>query len=124
MKEKFQYQFDPANGIMYKLYFGSISIEDIISSWEYAFVNNLITKETKGFILDYRHATFNMQVERYTDIADFYKKNIHVFRNHKFGILTNNPQNVVIPMLVETKDDGYFSKPFSTLEAALQWVLS
>ncbi|TDN97735.1 hypothetical protein [Sunxiuqinia elliptica] len=124
MSEKFKYQFDSSLGILFKYYYGLISIKDIESSWEYAFENGLIPKETKGFILDYRKSNFNIKIDEHTVIAEFYKKHLDVFGNFKIAILTEEYRDIVIPILVKTKDEGYSSRPFSTLEAAIEWVLS
>ena len=124
MDKKFKYQFDNSLGILFKYYYGLISIEDIESSWEFAFENNLIPKEIKGFILDYRNSNFNIEIEDYSKIADFYKKHIDKFGNFKIAIITEESKDIVIPMLVRFKDEGYSSKPFSTLESAIKWVLS
>jgi len=123
MEEKFKYHFDSSLRIMFKTYYGQITIEDIESSWEYAFKNDLIPKENKGFILDYRNSNFNIKTDRYSAIADFYKKHLDIFGNFRIAILTENPNDIVIPMLVESQDDGYSSRPFSTVEAAISWVL-
>ncbi len=124
MSIKFRYEFDHSTGILYKYYYGPITIGDLTSSWEYAFENNLIPEEVKGFILDYRSANFKIDVEAHSEIADFYKKHLEVFGNFKIAIITEEPRDVVIPILVENKDEGYSSRPFSTLEAAIKWVLS
>ncbi|MDA3928671.1 MAG: hypothetical protein PF541_06895 [Prolixibacteraceae bacterium] len=124
MKSKFKYQFDNSLGILFKTYYGSITIDDIESSWKYAFENGLIPKEKKGFILDYRNSNFNIKIEEHIAIAYFYKKHIDIFGNYKIAIITHDPKDIVVPILVESQDDGYRSKPFSTLEAAIEWVLS
>ena len=62
MEEKFKYNFDESTGILYKSYFGEITLEDIYSSWDYAINENLIPKTTKGFILDYREASFKIKI--------------------------------------------------------------
>lgn len=124
MEPKFAYHFDSSTGIQFKTYYGSITIEDIESSWEYAFANNLLNPERKGFILDYLNSSFCIDLDRYTAISNFYKKHLDVFGNFKIAILIASPKDIIIPVLVEYQDDGYCSKPFSTLEAAIEWVLS
>ena len=123
MEDKFIYHFDSELGILFKYYYGSITISDISTSWEYAFKNNLIPKETKGFILDYRNATFDIEIDQYVEIPNFYKKHLDIFGNQRIAIITENAKDIVVPILVEAKDEGYSSKPFSTLEAAISWVL-
>lgn len=124
MEKKFEYKFNKSLCILFKTYYGFITIDDIESSWEYAFENDLIPKEKKGFILDYRNSNLNINIEEHILIANFYKKHIDVFGNYKIAIITENPRDIVIPILVETKDEGYSSKPFSTIEAAEIWILS
>lgn len=123
MEDKFKYHFDSTLGILFKTYYGLISIEDIESSWEYAFKNGLIPKDKKGFIVDYRESGFNITPKQSTAISDFYKKHIDIFGGYRIAVLTENPKDIVIPTLVEMQDEGYNSKPFSTLRAAIDWVL-
>lgn len=124
MEKKFEYSFNKSLGILFKTYFGVITIEDIESSWEYAFENGLIPKDKKGFILDYRNSSFNIKLEEHVAIANFYRKHIDVFGNYKIAVVTEDPKDIVVPILVESKDDGYSSRPFTTLKAAIAWVLS
>jgi len=123
MEEKFKYIFDETTGILYKYYYGPITLGDIYSSWDEAISKNLIPKETKGFILDYRKANFDIDVKDSPGIADYYKNHLDVFGNYKIAIITQSPKDVVIPMIVEEKDDGYSSQPFYTVKAAIKWIL-
>ncbi|MBU2493656.1 MAG: hypothetical protein KJ571_13600 [Bacteroidetes bacterium] len=124
MKEKYKYIYDERTGIFYKYYYGAITIKDIHTSWDEAIKNNLIPKNKKGFILDYTKATFDMKLSDHIKIADYYKDHLEIFGNHKIAILTQSAKDVAIPVLVESKDNGYYSHPFYTLEAAVRWVLS
>ncbi len=117
------FQFSQSLGIFFKHYYGKITLEDISTSWDHIIQNHLIPADTKGFIVDYRNAVMNIPADDYKGIADYYKQHLEVFHDFKIAILTENPKNVVISMLVESRDDGYHSKPFSTMEAAVRWVL-
>ncbi len=57
-------------------------------------------------------------------IANFYNNNLEVFGNSKIAVIIIMPQGIVIPILVNTKDNGYDSRPFSTFEATTKWILS
>ncbi len=124
MEKNFKYHFDSSRGLLFKFYYGLITIKDIESSWEYAFENGLIPKEVKGFILDYRKSNFDVKIDEYRAIPNFYQKHIDIFGGLKIAILTEDPKDIVVPILVEMEDEGYFSKPFTTLESAIRWVLS
>jgi hypothetical protein len=123
MSEKFRYNFDKRTGIMYKYYYEAITIEDISSSWDYAINNNIIPKETTGFILDYRKANLNIKLTEYNKIAEYYYQHLDIFRDKKIAIIVQKPKDVIISDLVESKDLGYTSRPFYTVEAAINWIL-
>lgn len=123
MRKKYKFQYDSSTGILFKYYYGLISIADIYSSRDEAILNNIIPKGTRSFILDYTDASFDLNVKEYPQIAEYYKNHLEVFRNCKIAIITHTPKDVVIPSLVEAIDEGYHSKPFYTLEAAIDWVL-
>jgi hypothetical protein len=124
MEEKVKYNFDKSTGILYKYYFGSITIEDISSSWDYAIANGIIPADTKGFILDYTNANVDVKLNEVGKIPEYYKQHLDIFGNKKIAIITQTPRDIVIPILVESKDSGYSSHPFYTREAAIEWVLS
>ena len=124
MEEKVKYKFDESTGILYKYYFGTITLDDIFTSWNDAISNNIIPKDTKGFILDYTKANFDLEFNELDKIPEYYKQHLDIFRNKKIAILTQSVRDIVYPILVEKKDSGYSSRPFYTLEAAIEWVLS
>ena len=124
---KFSYEFDYQTRILFKYYFGKITIDDIIESWDYAKENHLIPKSTNRFVLDYRRANFVIKIinrEEQDDISYYYKRNIDIFGNSKIAIVTEDHNDIVVPFLVMEKDSGYISKPFTTMEAAIQWVIN
>ncbi len=122
MVRKFLYAYDEELKVLFKYYYGVISLDDIRESWEHAFTHGLIPSGTKSFILDYREASFNLAIADTHGIAAFYRDNLKYFRDARIAIITQRPDQVVIPTLVEQLDDGYASRPFYTMEAAIAWV--
>ena len=122
--EKFKYQVNNLHPVVVKYYYGPITLQDIFLSWKHAFDHKLIPDGTKGFILDYRGGTIDVSIDEYEAIPEFYKRHLDVFGNSKIAVLTESPSDIVIPNLVATKDEGFTSRPFSTLEAAYKWVLN
>ncbi|AOW19856.1 hypothetical protein [Urechidicola croceus] len=120
---KFDFKFDKSTGILFKYYYGKISIETLITSWEENFNSDILKNDIKGFILDYTNASLEMDISEHLKIVQFYKSNLTIFGNYKIAVITNNPKDIVIPILVQSKDEGYASKPFSTIEGAIEWVL-
>lgn len=120
--EKFKYNFDDEAEILYKYYFGPITLEDITSSWEHAFRHKLVPPGTKKFLMDFSRASLNLKIDEHQGIADFYKSHLDVFGDARVAVLVKDPRDMVFPVLVNTKDDGYLSRPFTTLEGALRWL--
>ena len=124
LKDKFKYSFDPSTRILYKDYFGTVSLEEIYHSWDFAITNNVIPNDTIGFILDYRKATFDFEIKLYGKIAEYYENHLQIFGGKKIGIISENPRDVAVLMLFKSKENGYLTKPFFTLEGAIEWVTS
>lgn len=110
--------------ILFKRYYGYISLEDIKDSWLRAMNERLIPKEALGFVLDYREAHFNFDPRRHTELTDFYREYSNVFSKKRIAFVTESPDDIVYPILIQTQDNGYESRPFSTIEAAVDWVSS
>jgi hypothetical protein len=109
-------------GILVKNYYGIITIKDIRDTWEDAISNRLIPEDVKGFVLDYSKASFGIRIEEYIEIPNFYKDHLEIFANTKIAIVTQNSEDIVIPILAAKEDFGYLSRPFSTIEAAIKWI--
>lgn len=120
---KFRFEFDSSTGLFFKYYYGSTTIDDLIGSWDYAIENKLIPATVKGFILDYREANFSLSAADREEIPRYYKLRLNVFGSRKIAIITLNPKDIVVPILVRRQDSGYQSQPFSTIEAAIRWIL-
>lgn len=119
--EKFRYEYKDC--IVFKSYFGFITVNDVKKSWLDAMEKNLFPADTIGFILDYRSAHFDIEPGQYIEIPEFYRQNPSVFEHKRIAIVTENPEDIVYPMLIRLHDRGYESRPFSTMDAAIQWVL-
>jgi hypothetical protein len=124
MVAKVKYNFDDTTRILYKYYFGTITLDDIFTSWNDGISNNIIPKDTKGFILDYTKANFDLEFNELDKISEYYRQHLDIFGNKKIAVITQSVKDIVYPILVEKKDSGYSSRPFYTLEAAIEWVLS
>ncbi len=122
MNKNYDYNYDEEHKVLIKNYYGTITLEDIINSWRFAFENDLIIKGCKGCILDYRNAEMNIEAKVSKQISSFYRENISYFKNQKIAILTNKPHDTMVSMLFRREDIGYESRPFSTFKAALDWI--
>ncbi len=121
---KYKIEYDITTKIVTKIYFGDISLEDIFNTWDEAKLLNLIPYNVSGFLLDYRNSNINIHPLESPKIAKYYQKNLELFGNKKIAILSESSKNIVTPILVQELDQGYSSRPFSSYEAAIHWILS
>nr|WP_321357795.1 hypothetical protein [uncultured Draconibacterium sp.] len=119
--EKFKYEYKDC--IVFKSYFGLITVDDVKKSWLDGIAKNSFPVETTGFVLDYREAHFDIEPGRHIEISTFYRQHPDIFENKRIATVTENPDDIVFPMLIRLQDRGYESRPFSTMDAAIHWVL-
>ena len=60
----------------------------------------------------------------YIKISNYYKEKIDIFRGLKIALISIIPKGVVMTELFKAKAEGYVSKPFSTEQSAIEWILS
>jgi hypothetical protein len=118
-----QFNFDPTQKIFYKHYLGVVTYLDFESSWLNVIKDNVFPTETRGFLLDYRNALFNVSLNEAYKIADFFLSHLNIFGNKKIAFIASTPEQIVLPMLLSEYDMNYQSRPFSTIEAAESWII-
>lgn len=121
--QKCRYHFDQSTGILFKVYFGDITLKDIVETWDQGIENNLIPADNKGFIVDYRKARILIGDDDRPGIAEYFKDHLDVFGGKKIAVVTEDYRDIIQPILVMELDEGYSSRPFSTIEAATGWIL-
>ena len=114
---------DKQGRILSMHYTGTISVRDMENFWIEAISKELIKSDVKGFILDCGEAIFEIEEDETSLLTNFFRKNISIFHQKKFAYITKNPNQVIVPILLQEEEDNYESRPFSTKEAALDWLL-
>jgi hypothetical protein len=120
---KIHFNFDATQKIFYKQYTGEVTYNDFESSWLHAIHNKFFPPDTKGFLLDYREATFAFSLNETYRISDFFQEHFLIFSNKKIAFIASTPEQIIIPILLREYDFNYQSRPFSTIEAAESWIL-
>lgn len=118
-----QYYYEQSEGILYKTYIGPVNYAYFESTWKEAFTSGIAHEGIKRYIVDYTAARYDIKISEYIKIAEFYKEHIKFFQGARIAVIVASPHDIVIPILVETKDDGYASKVFTTVAAAKKWAL-
>lgn len=118
----FKFRYDPNTKIFYKKHFGNITREEIFKSWDHAIESNLIPKDTVGFIVDFLDAHLNLALKDAKLIPYYFNSHTDIFGYRKIAIIVRSPKEIVVPILIQYAQKKYYLKPFSTEEAAVNWI--
>ena len=108
--------------ILIRNFIGKVSLKDIIDSWEYLHVNNLIDNKVKGVINNLSGCELIMDMENFKTLIDYLKKQDYI-KEIKLAVITDTPKTMIFPFLGEEQERELKIKPFSTMEAAVNWIL-
>jgi hypothetical protein len=115
---KYQYH---SEFILIRKFYGPIDIKDITDSWDYLIENNILNETHKGVINDIRDAELNMNVHSFEKLINYLKKQ-EIFQRIKLAVVCDTPGKVIFPILGNTMNPDLKIKPFSTIEAAANWI--
>jgi hypothetical protein len=107
--------------ILIRNFIGKVDVNNIIDSWEYLNKNKLIDKNIKGIINNLTGCELIMDMESFKILIAYMKKEDYI-KKIKLAVISNNPETIVFPFLGENQESGLKIKPFSTMEAAVDWI--
>lgn len=110
------------DSILVRDFIGEVSVKEIIESWEYLIENQLIQDTTKGVINNLQGCDLCMDMDSFQILISFLKKHEHLTRI-KLAVICDKPENIVFPALGERKEPELHIKPFSTMDAAVDWII-
>lgn len=111
------------NSILVRKLIGNVSPSELIESWKYLIDYKLISSSTKGIINDLTNCNLCMNRDEFDSFIQFLDSN-KTIRKIKIAVITTNPKNIVFPMLAENSKNQLNVKPFSTSEAAENWIMN
>ncbi len=108
--------------ILIRNFIGQVNVNDIINSWEYLNQNKLIDKKIKGVINNLSGCELIMDMESFKTLITYLKKEDSI-KKIKLAVISDNPETMVFPFLGENQESELKIKPFSTMEAAVNWII-
>lgn len=123
MNGKYFYQYDSVLRIMHKEHFGVFTIEALIESWDYAIAQNLLPSDIVSFLLDYSEAVLDLSMGAAKKMVDYFNAHPELFKGKKIAVVVNTPENIVHPILAQSRPRTYDLSIFSTLEGANDWLM-
>ena len=115
------YNLFPEN-ILVRDFIGKVSIEDIVKSWEIIIENKMLTPTIKGVINDLIGCELNMDMNGFKTVIEYLKTH-NEFKGLKLAVVCDSPGKLIFPMLGEHRYTDIQIKPFSSVDAAKNWII-
>jgi len=109
--------------ILFRQFEGEIQKEDIFESWKQIINNKTLNKNTKGIINNLNSCDFMLNMDDFNFLMKFLNK-YESIKKIKIAVVADCPKKIIFPMLGEKQEKELNIKPFSSNEAAVEWILS
>ena len=109
------------DSILVRTFEGIVSANDILESWRNLDEKKLITPQIKGILNNLENCELTMNMEGFQQIMTFMNQ-IDRLGNLKIAVVSNSPKSIVFPTMAEMQETKFMIKPFSTFEAAIDWI--
>jgi len=100
---------------------GIVELGDILESLSFI-EKSMMSESVVGIITDGLKANLKLKISDVEEIIQF-MQNSERLKKLKFAALVNTPENTIFPTTAHFKSEMIAIRPFTTKEAALQWIL-
>lgn len=107
--------------VLIRKFHGKVNVTEIISSWEYLINNKMLTDKHIGVINNLIDCNLEMDKDCFIQLIEYLKKN-PIFFKIKLAVICDTPEKIVFPKLGEHTIKELRIKPFSTFNAAVNWL--
>ena len=111
-----------SESILIRNFVGKVTVQDIIDSWEYLRENKLVNKNIKGVLNNLSNCELTMNLKSFEIVLSYIKKQ-DFLKGVKIAVVSNSSKIIIFPILAEKQQGSLKIKPFSTFDAAVNWIL-
>ena len=101
---------------------GKVSAAEIMESWSHVLDHRLIDKKVKGVVNNLTGCELLMDMEGFESLMAFLRDN-ESLRKIRQAVLCDDPKTIVYPVLGEYREHRLSIRPFTTMDAAVEWIL-
>ena len=113
--------FHEQDGVIVRRFSGEVCFEDMMDSWKKLLASYKSLKDYKGILTSFLDADIKEEDSNLNVMVEFLKGNLDQLKDLKIAIVMNTPM-VTNTIIVSQKVQSLQIKPFSTIEAAMQWI--
>ena len=112
---------DDQDGVIMRRFSGEVCFEDIIESWNKLFSSYTNLNDYKGILTNFLDAEVSHEDNNLNVLVEFLKGYLDQLKDLKIAIVMDTPM-VTNTIIVGQRVKSLQIKPFSTVEAAMQWI--
>jgi hypothetical protein len=109
------------NGVIVRRFTGEVRIEDMIESWNRLLASYTNLRDYKGILTSFLDAEIKHEDQNLNVLIEFLKNYLDQLKDLKIAVVMDTPMvtnTIILGQLVKSLQ----IKPFSTIEAAMQWI--
>ena len=111
-----------ANQVFVRDFEGTVTVDDIIESWNGLLTSGRIDKTTRGVVNNLTACQLDMNMDSFQKLIGFLKSKEEL-KKLKLAVVCNNPEAIIFPTMGEMKEKSLKIKPFSYEQNALEWIV-
>jgi hypothetical protein len=109
------------NGVIVRRFSGEVCIEDMMESWNKLLASYTNLTDYKGILTSFLDAEIKHEDQNLNIIVEFLKGYLDQLKNLKIAVVMDTPM-VTNTIIMEQRVKSLQIKPFTTIEAAMQWI--
>lgn len=102
---------------------GTFTVQDEIDMLKYALGHHLIDEEITGMVIILNDTEFDFEVGEGHRIIDYCASDPLLARL-KYALVVDTPEKIIHPLVGNIYSSEAKLRPFSTEEAAIEWIIS
>ena len=113
--------FHEQDGVIVRHFSGEVCFQDMMVSWNKLLTNYPDLKDYKGILTSFLDADIKPEDSNLNVMVEFLKAHLDQLKNLKIAVVMNTPM-VTTTIILGQRVKSLQIKPFSTIEAALNWI--
>jgi len=116
-----KFTINEQNGVIIRRFSGEVCIEEMIDSWRKLLATYTNLKDYKGILTSFLDAELKHEDQNLNVMVDFLKDYLDQLKDLKIAIVMDTPM-VTNTIIMGQKMKSLQISPFSTVDAAMQWI--
>lgn len=109
------------DGVIIRHFSGEVYIRDMIESWHLLFNKYTDLRDYKGIMTNYLDAEIKKEDRNLNDLVDCLKSYMDLIKDLKIAFVMDTPR-ITNTIILAKRMKSLQIKPFTTEEAAMQWL--